>query len=185
MQQVMGRIAVIGAGPVKDTATVAILLARELAARAKVVLLDLALEEPGLAAIGADPAAPGISNLVMGTASFGEIIARDPQSRIHFIGAGSAAADPAAIFVSPWLVVAIEALGRSYDHVVINAGALGAIAVERVAELAPQAVVVADTLDDPAASEARARLLIAGCKAVSVLPSAPLALASLAARAAA
>jgi len=185
MSQVMGRIALIGAGAIRDTTAVAILLARELGGRAKVVLLDLAFGGAGLSAIGADPSAPGISELVLGTASFSEIIARGPQSRIHFIGVGNAAADPAEIMASPWLVVTIEALGRSYDHVVINTGALGAIPVERVAELAPQAVVVADTLDDPASGEARARLLIAGCKAVSVLPSAPLAFASMAARAAA
>ncbi len=171
--RVMGRIAVIGAHPAMDTTAVAILLARELAGRAKVVLLDLAFGGEGLSALGADPSAPGISDLVLGAASFGEIIARDRHSGSHFVAAGRVTVDVASIVRSPRLVITVEALARSYDHVVINAGALPDIPAEAIAELAPQAVLVTDTLDDPTTASAQARLVAAGATAVSVLPSVP------------
>ena len=171
--RVMGRIAVIGAHPAIDTTAVAILLARELAARAKVVLLDLAFGGPGLSALGGDPSAPGISDLVLGAASFGEIIARDRHSGTHFVAAGRVAADAASIVRSPRLVITVEALARSYDHVVIHAGALPNIPAEAIAELAPQAVLVVETLDDPTTALAQASLHAAGATAVSVLPRVP------------
>ncbi len=48
----MGRVAVIGARPGADTAPIAVLLARTLAGKGKVVLLDLAFGGPGLSALG-------------------------------------------------------------------------------------------------------------------------------------
>ena len=70
----------------------AITLARELAKQARVVLVDLALGAPNLSVIAVDPGAPGIADLVRGTASFGEIITRDRYSRVHLVMAGRAAA---------------------------------------------------------------------------------------------
>ena len=63
--------------------------------------LDLALESPNLAAIASEADAPGISDLVMGSASFGQIITRDKYSRVHVITAGQAKADGATIMASP------------------------------------------------------------------------------------
>jgi hypothetical protein len=83
------------------------------------------------------------------------------------------AVDAASILRSPRLAVTLEALARSYDHVVINAGALQDDLAEAVAGLAPQAVLVADAPDDPATASMQARLVAAGCSAVSVLPSLP------------
>jgi exopolysaccharide transport family protein len=165
----MGRVAVIGACPGADTAPIAVLLSRTLAGKGKVVLLDLAFGGSGLSALGADPAAPGISDLVVGSASFGEIIARDRHSGTHFIAAGRAWADVASMVQSPRLVITVEALARSYDHVVINAGTLPDMPVEPIAALASQAVLVADVLDDPISASAQEHLLAAGFSTVSVL----------------
>jgi hypothetical protein len=76
-------------------------------------------------------------------------------------------------------------LARSYDHVVISVGALQDDLAETIAALAPQAVLVADALDDPATASVQARLLAAGCSGVSVLPSLPPAPDGTSARAAA
>jgi exopolysaccharide transport family protein len=167
--RLMGRVAVIGACPGADTAPIAVLLSRTLAGKGKVVLLDLAFGGSGLSALGADPAAPGISDLVVGSASFGEIIARDRHSGTHFIAAGRAWADVASMVQSPRLVITVEALARSYDHVVINAGTLPDMPVEAIAALASQAVLVADVLDDPISASAQEHLLAAGFSTVSVL----------------
>src|SRR5262245_7388861 len=183
--RLMGRVVVIGTHPGIDTSRAAVLLARELAGRGKAVLLDLALAGAGLSALGADRSTPGISDLVLGAASFGEIIARDRHSGTHFVTSGRVAVDAASLISSPRLAVTLEALARSYDHVVINAGPLPDVPAEAIAELAPQAVLIADALDDPSTAAAQARLVAAGCSTVSVLPSVPPAPDGTSARAAA
>jgi tyrosine-protein kinase Etk/Wzc len=163
------RITVVGAMRDVGASMTAIALARRLAQQSRVVLVDLALGAPGLAIIAADPATPGIAELIAGTASFGQVITRDLYSRVHLIMAGREPLDAAAIMGSQRLSITIEALGRSYDQVVIDAGALGEAAIERLAQLAPRAVLVATEVDDPATASARERLLQSGFANVSVL----------------
>ena len=88
-----------------------------------------------------------------GTASFGDIITRDQYSRVHLVATGNVGSDAAALAASPMLATVIEALVRSYDHVVIDAGSASDVAVERFAPLATQAVLVAG---DPANRGTRA-----------------------------
>jgi hypothetical protein len=84
------------------------------------------------------------------------------------------------------LSITIEALGRSYDHVVIDAGTATAEAphqgvhgrlfdglCERFANLAPRVVLVAPALDNPQTALVRERLLAAGFANVSVVVNAP------------
>ena len=163
------RITVVGAMRDVGASMTAIALARRLAQQSRVVLVDLALGAPGLSIIAADPATPGIAELVAGTASFGQVITRDLHSRVHLIMAGREPLDAAAIMGSQRLSITIEALGRSYDHVVIDAGALGEATIERLAQLAPRAVLVATEVDDPTTASARERLLQSGFANVSVL----------------
>jgi polysaccharide biosynthesis transport protein len=87
--------------------------------------------------------------------------------------AGREAIDPSAIMTSQRLSITLEALARSYDHVVIDAGTVGDVALDRFANLAPRAVLVAGELDDPATVSARERLLRAGFADVNVLVGAP------------
>src|SRR5215831_16633161 len=82
------RITVVGAMRDVGASMTAIALARRLAQQSRVVLVDLALGAPGLSMIAADPATPGIAELVAGTASFGQVITRDLYSRVHLIMAG-------------------------------------------------------------------------------------------------
>ena len=118
------RITVVGAARNVGTTVTAITLARSLARQGRVVLVDLALGNPDLSVIATDPSAPGIADLIRGTASYGEIITRDRHSRVHLVMAGRAAADADAIIASQRLSITLEALARSYDHLVIDAGAL-------------------------------------------------------------
>jgi hypothetical protein len=71
------------------------------------------------------------------------------------------------------LSITIEALARSYDHVVLDAGTIEDAALDRFAMLAPRAVLVAAELDDPATAVARERLRTAGFANVSVLVGTP------------
>ena len=167
------RITVVGAARDIGTTVTAITLARSLAWEGRVVLVDLALGSPDLAVIAADPLAPGIAELIRGSASYGEIITRDRHSRVHLVMAGRAVADAEAVIDSQRLSITLEALARSYDHMVIDAGPLAEISAERFAEFTPRAVLVASQVDDPATIEAREHLLRAGFDEVSVLASDP------------
>ncbi len=167
------RITVMGTSPGIGSAAAAISLARNLSRQAKVVLVDLALGSPHLAAIAADPAAPGIADLVRGTASFGQILTRDRNFPIHLVLAGTAGLDSGAILASHRLTTTLEALARAYDHVVIAAGPLAETSVERLAALAPRAVLIAPDLDHPLTVAARERILNAGFVAVTVLVAGP------------
>jgi uncharacterized protein involved in exopolysaccharide biosynthesis/Mrp family chromosome partitioning ATPase len=167
------RVAVVGARRNMGTTLAAISLARALAKQGRAVLVDLAIESPNLSVIASDENAPGLSELVQGAVSFGQIISRDRYSRVHVITAGKGDVSVNAILSSQRLAVTLEALSRSYDYVVIDAGALPEIAAEKFARLAPRAVLVADDVDGPATESARERLLSAGFPNVSVLASSP------------
>jgi succinoglycan biosynthesis transport protein ExoP len=167
------RVTVVGAARNVGTTVTAITLARSLARERRVVLVDLALENPDLSVVASDPSAPGIAELIRGSASFGDIITRDRHSRVHLVMAGRVLLDADAIIASERLAITLEALARSYDHLVIDAGALPEIAAERFAQFAPRAVLVASVIDDLAAIEARELLLRAGFGEVSVLASGP------------
>jgi Mrp family chromosome partitioning ATPase len=167
------RIAVVGTARNVGTTVTAITLARSLARQRRVVLIDLALENPNLSVVACDPSAPGIAELIRGSASYGDIITRDRHSRVHVVMAGHLLADDDTIIASQRLAITLEALARSYDHMVIDAGALPDIAAERFAAFAPRAVLVASVVDDLATIEAREQLLRSGFSEVSMLASGP------------
>jgi polysaccharide biosynthesis transport protein len=172
------RITVVGAARNVGTTVTAITLARSLARERRVVLVDLALENPDLSVVASDPSAPGMAELIRGSASFGDIITRDRHSRVHVVMAGRVLLDADAIIGSERLAITLEALARSYDHLVIDAGALPDIAAERFAQFAPRAVLVASLIDDIATIEAREQMLRAGFAEVSTLSSGPVAQAA-------
>ena len=162
-------VTVVGSMRNVGTTYAAITLARALAKDANVALVDLAFGAPNLSVISTDPKAPGIAELVRGTASFGDIISRDQYSRVHLVATGNVGNDGAALAASPMLATAIEALVHSYDHVVIDVGSAADVAVERFAPLAQRAVLVAADPADPATRAARERLMMAGFADVTLL----------------
>jgi Mrp family chromosome partitioning ATPase len=162
-------VAVFGAGNDVDTSLAAITVARSLAKNARVVLVDLGAGNAEIRAISSDPSAPGLAELVSGTASFGNIITKDKLSPLHLISAGQSMTDEAAILGSRSLESTFEALARSYDHVVVDAGTVAGVALDRVAQIAPRALLVADALTSSATMSARERLRMAGYGDVTVL----------------
>lgn len=166
------RVTVAGTARNVGTTYAAITLARALAKDANVVLIDLAFGAPNLSVISTDPNAPGIAELVRGSASFGDIITRDQFSQVHLVATGQVGADGPALAASPVLVTVIEALARSYTHVVIDIGSAADVAVERFAPLAQRAVLVASDCASPATRAAHERLTMAGFGHVSLLAGA-------------
>jgi Mrp family chromosome partitioning ATPase len=97
-------------------------LARLLARRARVVLVDLSASSPVVRAASIDGTAFGLTDLMLGEASFGQVISKDRVSSLNLVTAGRASADR-ALLQSPRLTLALDALLQAYDHVVLDAGA--------------------------------------------------------------
>jgi tyrosine-protein kinase Etk/Wzc len=167
------RVVVVGAQRHIGTTLTALALARELSRHARVVLVDLAFSHPNLAAVAIDPGAPGIADLVRGGASFGAIITRDRDSRVHIVPAGRGGPDNAAILASERIGVALDALARTYDHVVIDAGTTSDPLPEPLLRGASRAVLVVSGVPHEAAVAARDRLHVAGFADVAMLDASP------------
>jgi uncharacterized protein involved in exopolysaccharide biosynthesis/Mrp family chromosome partitioning ATPase len=163
------RLTVVGTMRNVGTTYAAISLARTLASDANVVLVDFAFGAPNLSVISTDPNAPGVAELIRGTASFGDIITRDQYSRVHLVATGEVGADAYALAASPMLATIVEALVHSYDHVVIDAGSAADFPVAQFAPLAPRAVLVTIDPANAATSATRERLMTAGFADVSVI----------------
>jgi polysaccharide biosynthesis transport protein len=165
------KITVIGAETAAGTSLTALALARLMSRKANVVLVDLSLESGALAAATLDPSAPGVSDLVSGAATFGQIISRDKMSRVQIVGAGQMKPE-SAMLKSPRLALAIDALTQVYDHVILDAGAIDDLPEELAASNA-QAVLVTRSMFDHATRVAVENELIkAGFRSVAVLDTA-------------
>jgi uncharacterized protein involved in exopolysaccharide biosynthesis/Mrp family chromosome partitioning ATPase len=145
------KITVLGTASNESIALTALTIARLIARNAKVVVVDLVAASPTISAVSADPGAPGLAELMLGEASFAQIITKDRLSRVHLVNPGRPGSDPALLQL-PRLGLAIDALLRVYDHVVLEAGTAFDLPAELLAAQA-RAVVVPD-----AAMAADARL---------------------------
>jgi polysaccharide biosynthesis transport protein len=163
------RLALFGAVPGINTTQAAIKLARALADDSRVVLVGLASGNTALRGISNEPSAGGLAELARGTATFGNIITKDRLSPLHLISAGQAPAERVSLLASPGMVTNFNALARSYDHVVVDAGEAAGPEIDRISEIAPHAVLVTDTLSNPATTSARDRLLASGFGDVRIL----------------
>ncbi|WP_342711480.1 Wzz/FepE/Etk N-terminal domain-containing protein [Bradyrhizobium sp. B124] len=136
------KVTVLGPAAAESVTLTALTLARQMARQAKVVVVDLVASSPALTAATVDPGAPGLAELMQGEATFAQIITKDRQSRVQIVSAGRPGFDRSHL-QSPRLALAIDALLRVYDHVLLDAGT----AVDLPAELLTakaQAVVVPD-----------------------------------------
>ncbi|MGB6659450.1 MAG: hypothetical protein WBE90_10235, partial [Xanthobacteraceae bacterium] len=165
------RIAVFGAVPGKNISQAAVKLARALAEESRVILVGLTSGETAIRAISNEPSADGLAELAHGMASFRDIITKDRLSPLHLIAPGHASTDRLQILGARGIVTAFDALAHSYDHVVIDAGPVSGPGVDRIAEVAPHAVLVAETA--AAASTAREELLTSGIVDVTTLVVTP------------
>jgi polysaccharide biosynthesis transport protein len=166
------KITLLGTADGAGIAMAALCLARLLAREAKVVVVDLAAASPAISAASSDPVAPGLAELMAGEASFSQVITRDRLSRTHLVSAGRPGFDR-ALLRSPRLALAIDALLRVYDHVLLDAGAASELPAELLTAQA-RAVVVPDV-----AMTANARTVMidqlqaAGFTAVTMLSGPP------------
>lgn len=160
------KVTVLGTAASGAITATGLLLARLMSRQARVVLVDLAGSHPGLAAASVDPGAPGLTELMQSEASFSGIITRDQQSRLHLVSVGRG---DRALLQSPRLTLAIDALQRVYDHVLLDAGNASDLPAELLTRDA-RAVVVPDAAMAPSARTQMCEQLAAvGFGAVTML----------------
>jgi polysaccharide biosynthesis transport protein len=147
------KITILGTAANESITLTALTLARLMARQARVVVVDLAATSPTISAVSVDPNAPGLAELMLGEASFSQVITKDRLSRVHLVSAGRPGSDR-ALLQSPRLSLAIDALLRVYDHVLLDAGTASDLPAELLTTQA-RAVVVPD-----AAMAADARTLM-------------------------
>ena len=136
------KVTILGTASGESITLTALTLARLLARDARVVVVDLSATSPTISAISVDPAAPGLAELMLGEASFSQVITRDRLSRAHLVSAGRPGSDR-TLLQSPRLTLAIDALLRVYDHVLLDAGLAADLPAELLSAQA-RAVVVPD-----------------------------------------
>ncbi|MDO9560453.1 MAG: exopolysaccharide transport family protein [Bradyrhizobium sp.] len=136
------KVTVLGTASNESITLTALTLARLISRHARVVVVDLQASSPTISAVSVDPAAPGLVELMQGEASFSQIITRDKLSRAHLVTSGRPGSDR-SLLQSPRLTLAIDALLRVYDHVVLDAGTASDLPAELLTAQA-RAVVVPD-----------------------------------------
>ncbi|HTE94979.1 MAG TPA: exopolysaccharide transport family protein, partial [Bradyrhizobium sp.] len=142
------KITILGTAPSEGITLTALTLARLMAQTARVVVVDLSASSATISLSSVDPTAPGLADLMMGEASFSQVITKDRLSRVHLVSAGRPGSDRAAL-QSPRLTLAIDALLRVYDHVLLDAGTAADLPAELLtaqarAVLVPDASMTAD-----------------------------------------
>lgn len=140
------KVTVLGTAAGEAITLSTLTLARHLAREARVVVVDLAASAPTIAAVSVDPAAPGLAELMQGRASFAQVITADKLSRLHLVMAGRPGFDR-SLLQSPRVTLAIDALLRAYDHVLLDAGNASDLPAELLTANA-RAVVVPDVSMD-------------------------------------
>jgi uncharacterized protein involved in exopolysaccharide biosynthesis len=136
------KITVLGTASNESITLTVLTIARLLARGAKVVVVDLTTSSPTISAVSVDPNAPGLAELMLGEASFAQVITKDRLSRVHLVSAGRPGSDR-TLLQSPRLGLAIDALLRVYDHVLLDAGTASDLPAELLTAQA-RAVVVPD-----------------------------------------
>jgi uncharacterized protein involved in exopolysaccharide biosynthesis/Mrp family chromosome partitioning ATPase len=147
------KLTVLGTAGGEAITLTALTLARRLSLKARVVVVDLEASSPAMQAVSVDPVAPGIAELMRGEASFSQVITRDRLSRVHLVSAGRPGFER-SVLQSPRLSLAIDALLRVYDHVLLNAGLASDLPAELLTVDA-RAIVVPDAT---MAEDARRRM---------------------------
>jgi tyrosine-protein kinase Etk/Wzc len=138
------KVTILGTASSESITLTALAIARLIAHKARVILVDLAGTSPILSAASVDPNAPGLVELMQGEASFTQVITRDHLSRVHLVSSGRPGSDR-ALLQSPRLGVAIDALLKVYDHVLLDAGIASDLPAELLTSEA-RAVVVPDAM---------------------------------------
>jgi polysaccharide biosynthesis transport protein len=164
------KLTVLGAAASESATLTALTLARLLARDAKVAVVDLTAASPTIRAVSTDPGAPGLAELMQGDASYSEIITRDRLSRVHLVSAGRPGFDRTQL-QSPRMTLAIDALLRVYDHVLLDAGTASDLPADLLTGHARAVVVPDPSMADDARKLLCEQLAAVGFSEITMLTS--------------
>ena len=164
-------IIVTGVTNARGEALLALELAFGLAARGRrVMVVDAHRGADTVAGEMGIRLAHSLSDIAAGRVGLAAAIQRMPGMAAHLLGEGSAAAD-ALDFATPRLSKALEALGLSYDSVLVRVASLGqGRELARHAGGAATIAIEAPNADDPLAKAAERSLSLPGVGDILILP---------------
>jgi tyrosine-protein kinase Etk/Wzc len=162
------KVTLLGAAPGEAITRSALALARAMAQQARVVLVDLGGASQAIALSSVDPMAPGLVELMLGEASFSGIITKDQGSRLHLVSGGRPGADRTQL-QTPRVMLALDALQRVYDHVLLDAGNASDLPAELLTNGARAIVVPDPAMAADARTQLCQQLLAVGFSAVTML----------------
>jgi uncharacterized protein involved in exopolysaccharide biosynthesis/Mrp family chromosome partitioning ATPase len=136
------KITMLGTASGESITLTALTLSRLMARHARVALVDLSASSRAVPEASIDPSAPGLAELMLGEASFSQIITRDRLSRVQLVNAGRPGSDH-TLLQSPRLSLAVDALLRVYDHVLLDVGTGSDLSAEMLTSRA-RAVFIPD-----------------------------------------
>src|SRR3981081_3749032 len=166
-----GKVTILGTASSESITLTALTLARLLASDARVVVVELSASSSTISAVSVDPSAPGLAELMLGEASFSQIITKDRLSRVHLVTPGRPGSDR-ALLQSPRLTLAINALLRVYDHVLLDAGTASDLPAELLTAGARAVVVPDASMTDDARTLMCDQIRAVGFSAVTMLSKA-------------
>jgi polysaccharide biosynthesis transport protein len=170
------KVTILGTAANESITVTALALARLLARNSRVVVVGLSASSSDISAISAvsvDPDAPGLAELMLGETSFSQVITKDRSSRVHLVSAGRPGSDRGSL-QSPRLALAIDALLRVYDHVLLDAGTASDLPAELLTAQARAVVVPDPSMTTDARTSMCDQLRAAGCFTELTLLSKPL-----------
>ena len=162
------KVTILGTASSESITFTALTLARLIAADARVVVVDLSASPTTISGVSVDPSAPGLAELMLGEASFSQVITKDRLSRVHLVSAGRPGSDR-ALLQSPRLTLAIDALLRVYDHVLLDAGSASDLPAELLTAGARAVVVPDASMANDARALMRDQLRAVGFSEVTML----------------
>lgn len=161
------KVTFLGTAPSETITMTALSVARLMARRAKVILVDLSAASPTVTA-SVEVDAPGLAELMQGEASFTQVITKDRLSRAQLVRSGRSGSDR-SLLLSPRMSLAIDALLGVYDHVLLDAGSASDLPAELLTSQA-RAVVVPDPSMETDARELMCdQLMAVGFNQVTIL----------------
>jgi succinoglycan biosynthesis transport protein ExoP len=156
------KVTILGTAANESVTLTALTLARLLARNSRVVVVGLSASSSAISAASVDPDAPGLAELMLGETSFSQVITKDRSSRVHLVSAGRPGSDR-ALLQSPRLALAIDALLRVYDHVLLDAGTASDLPAELLTAQARAVVVPDPSMIADARTSMYDQLRAAGC----------------------
>lgn len=138
--------------PNEGKSTVALNLAEAVGQMEKVLLIDGDMRKPVLGrTLGLSRTAPGLSNLVAGTADFRECVQKLPGTTVDVLASGVIPGNPLELLSSKRFSTVLQKLRQHYDRIIIDSAPTHAVSDSMVLSTFADAVVYVVKADATAA----------------------------------